>query len=670
MLKKIIMKKNISKHSILLFLSALLFISCQLEDTIIENPPLDDSIIAGSDLANLIQRAAIEDRSYDDFIDFANCLSINLPFTVQIGETTITITTESDYEEVLDVLDNQNNEYEVEIIYPIVITLSDFTQIVINSEKELAPYKEACQEESQGIPCINFIYPLSFSIYNIEFELIDTVTINTNEELYFFIGNIQEETLVSLNFPVELELQTGEVIEVNTNTELQEAIENAMLNCDSMGQVNFSCFDAIDDNLTSCVDTFNTTAYFNLTETIANCETQDIFNVSYHYTENDALANENPISNTIEFGLESPFTNNNIYILVTSIAYPDESRIYPITLIVNNCNDEVCAESTLYENLSQCTWLTGGDTPFTLSFNDNEATATLNEQTQIANFATSTQTIENSGQVFTFFTLEGFDGAFSILNNTYEIGYCSETVITIHDTTPNPLYFSELTKVCDTECDNPGILTEGLIIYIPFGEEAVELITDEILIDEAITYTEDRAGNPNCAAAFTANGAVIPITVTQENALVTTDEFSISIWFQMTNDATGDLETFFQKGESNDQGFLIGVHDGNTPLCLAENPPFSIWDTDWSEEVDVTWFNTDWHHLVITKTQDNIVELWRDGELRNTMEGLDIGAENLNYYLGNNLVGNLDDIRVYNRKINTDEILTLYELEADCFTCL
>jgi hypothetical protein len=107
------------------------------------------------------------------------------------------------------------------------------------------------------------------------------------------------------------------------------------------------------------------------------------------------------------------------------------------------------------------------------------------------------------------------------------------------------------------------------------------------------------------------------------------------------------------------------------PLCFSENPPFSIWDNDWNQEVDVTWTNTDWHHLVITKTSNYYVQLWRDGILRNSQEGLDIGLEALTTYnLGNNLIGNLDDLRVYKRVLNPNEINALYELEADCFTCL
>jgi hypothetical protein len=666
------MKNYLQLCRFVFIVMAVLIVSCQKDGSIIENPPIEDSIEAGSVIATLIQRAAIEDRSFDDFIDLADCLSINLPLTITVNDISITINDENDYNDVLALLANFNNKYDLEIVFPIVITLNDYTQIVINAEEELIPYVIACQEQGEDIPCIKFVFPISFSIYNIAFELIDTLVINSNEELYLFIENIQAGTLVSLNYPVLMELQNGEIIEANNNIELQEAIEAAALDCDIVEQTDFTCFNKLDYVLEVCIDAYSEAAFFDLSSIISSCDTDNEFTISYHYTEQDAITNQNAIPNPEEYTLASPFKDNTIYILVSATSNPGDFIIYELILIVFNCNDEICNEESLNIYLSECKWATNGSIPFVLDFNNGQITATLNENEQTGQYTTGTQIIISSGQEFTQYTINGFTGDFVVLNTTYEVGFCSEEYIAVHSINPeDSIAFTGMERDCDTGCDNPGIITNDLIIYIPFGEEAVELISGEQLNDEAITYTEDRAGNPNCAAAFTANGALIPITVTEENSLVTADAFSVSIWFQMANEDAGNLETFFQKGTTLNDGFSIGAYDLNTPLCFSENPPFSIWDNDWNQEVDVTWTNTDWHHLVITKTSNYYVQLWRDGILRNSQEGLDIGLEALTTYnLGNNLIGNLDDLRVYKRVLNPNEINALYELEADCFTCL
>ncbi len=670
-MKKKIMKNYMQLCGILFVCAAMLLTSCQVEGTEIENPPLEDSIVPESELATLIQRAATEDRSFDDFIDLADCLSINLPFTIIVNEVSITISNENDYVEVIALLEKLNNNYNLEIVYPIVITLNDYTQIVINSEEELTPYVEDCVNQEENIPCIEFVFPISFSIYNIEFELIGTVIINSNEELYLFIENIQEGTLVSLNFPVSMALQDGDIIiEVNNNTELQEALEDADLNCNMDGQIDFSCFDAINDVLVTCVNASNETAYFNLFDAVSECNQNELFQISFHYTEEEALSNQNPIPNANEFALASPFLDNMIHIRVTSGVNPEEFRMYSNLLIVENCNDEICNIDELIVFLNECSWVTDGNTSFILEFNNGEVTASINGFAQTGKYTSDVFIIESSGHYFTQFTLSGFSGDFAVLNTVYEVGFCNEEQIQVHTLDPDiPLPFSILERDCAIGCDNPGFLTDDLIIYIPFGEEAVDLVSGEELDDGAITYTEDRAGNPSCAASFTGNG-IIPITVTDQNDLTSQDAFSVSIWFRMANEEGGDLETFFQKVNTTNEGFSIGVYDLNTPLCFAYDPPFSIWDTDWNEQVDVAWTNTDWHHLVIIKTQANVVQLWRDGILRNTQDGLDIGLETLSYNLGNNLVGNLDDLRVYKRTLNENEISQLYNLEADCFTCL
>ncbi len=772
------MKNHLRIFSLLLACCALLLSSCETEDTEIENPPVEDSIVAESELANLIQRAAIEDRSFDDFIDLADCFSINLPFTVVINDVSLTINDENDYAAVIALIAKFNNKFDVELIYPIVITLNDFTQVVINAEEELIPFVAACLEMDQDIPCIEFVYPLSFSIFNIEFELIDTITIESNEALYLFIENLQAGVLVSLNFPVQMELQNGEIIELNSNAEIQAAIEAAELECNMMNQTEFGCYefiivdqgcdddgngeatfvlniinapenqqecagllpfsltmhltledaingiiapgilfnesvelasqtlyarferiatgdfeiqplelvveacegdadfscfeDNLSDTLFRCVNSFNETAFFTLDFAVTFCEDETEFNVTYHTTEANAIVNQLAISNTESFSIESPFSDNIIYVRVTVTDNPDEFMIYPITLVVSNCNDDLCTEAELIGYLNQCVWnVEGPSEPYILQFEGGNVIAYLGNDSQARPLTTGTNIIESSGEEFPFFILDSFTDDFAPLNNVYEVGQCSEEQISVHTIDPGniELVFTEMFRDCDTNCDNPGFLTDDLVIYMPFANEMVDLISDFEVNNPPAFFIEDRDGNPNCAAFFDGDSAAIPIS--DINNIVNGDAFAVSLWFQMANVNAGDLEKFIQKGSTDSEGFSIRVFDLNTPLCFSDNPPFNLWDDDWNNEVDVVWTNTDWHHLVITRSTDGNVQLWRDGVLRNSGTGMQVGNElDGFYYLGENFLGAMDDLRVYTRALNGNEIIQLYNLEADCFTCL
>ena len=83
------------------------------------------------------------------------------------------------------------------------------------------------------IECVDFQYPISFSVFNIDFQIIDVVTIENDRQLYHFIKRVKNaEVIASLNFPITLEYADGTNIEVNNNEELARTINEARDACD------------------------------------------------------------------------------------------------------------------------------------------------------------------------------------------------------------------------------------------------------------------------------------------------------------------------------------------------------------------------------------------------------------------------------------------------------
>jgi hypothetical protein len=220
-------------------------------------------------------------------------------------------------------------------------------------------------------------------------------------------------------------------------------------------------------------------------------------------------------------------------------------------------------------------------------------------------------------------------------------------------------------------CTNPRVLVDDLAMYMTFSNEiAADLKGNTVIVPENIAYTADRSGNENCAIAF--NGTqFLQIPATLDNAIVQGQEFSISLWFRMQNTNNGDLEKIFSKGNVNGVGFQLSVKDLNAPLFAAGEIE-DVVDTAWKADAALPVDTANWHHLVITVDTDKNIRLYRDGELRNSQlnSNIHIGDNAMDYFIGNNFKGFLDDLRVYKKLLSPQDVQVLYELDGDCNTCL
>ncbi|MBQ0786378.1 MAG: LamG domain-containing protein [Oceanihabitans sp.] len=579
------MKTIHSKFLLFLFLLFLmLFSACQEEVVEITEPDNEETIASNSNLANLMRNVASNDGSRDNIIDYANCLEVALPVTVTANGVTITIESITDYDALETILDAfTNDDDDVEITFPITIIFNDYSELVINSQTELEAQIENCNdedEEDDDIECIDFQFPITISMYNTDFQVIDTVTINDDEALYAFIENLEGGVLASINFPVTMVLANGDTVVVENNSEMEAAIEAAEDACDEDDDYDWN-----DDDIEDC-------------------------DVSLSELETYLLACN-----------------------ITAPTYDASGNILDENYLMFDANGEVA----------------------------------VNGEPTITEFGSWSLLETNSGYTLTIGGLSTFD----LLNGEWLLLGCDEDeFIFSQETNLGNVTIMELEQDCE-DCNTPEVLINDLVIYMPFAEEAHDLISGFNAENTTNTFVEDRAGNSSCAIAFTGNDTFeIPVNTNSE--LEQGDRFSISLWFKMQNTEAGDLELFFRSPGNATQGFQLGVYDLNTPL-FSDNTSFYLWDNDWNGEVDVVWENTDWHHLVVTVDADNTVRLYRDGVQRNIDENssLNIGSQASDRYIvGEGFVGHLDDLRVYKRTLSPNEVGELFNLEGECYTCL
>ncbi|QCK15235.1 hypothetical protein [Mangrovivirga cuniculi] len=233
--------KKIFIHIILLFTATLY--SCQEETVDIQNPSDDEAFTSKSEIANQIKRVTYKDGSDDNIITGGSCISLELPVTVIVNGNEIIVNSEDDYEVVEKIIDRyDDDDDEINIVFPVTVILSDHSEIIINDEEALEDLVDECIEEGfdDDIECIDFEYPLEVTIYATQNQFLENITIDTDKNFHLFIDNLEDDYFVSLAFPLTMILSDGSTVEVNNNIELEELIDDSEDTCDEDDDMNFN----------------------------------------------------------------------------------------------------------------------------------------------------------------------------------------------------------------------------------------------------------------------------------------------------------------------------------------------------------------------------------------------------------------------------------------------
>ena len=94
------------------------------------------------------------------------------------------------------------------------------------------------------IECINFVYPISFSIYDSNNQVLRNESVNNDEELNDLLSSINspdfDGSFIELNYPLSLVNSENETITVYSNQELVEVLSTEN-NCDDLIDNLFAC---------------------------------------------------------------------------------------------------------------------------------------------------------------------------------------------------------------------------------------------------------------------------------------------------------------------------------------------------------------------------------------------------------------------------------------------
>lgn len=215
--------------------------SCRTENDLSVDSPKETTIEANSTIANLVSRVALKDGSFDNMIDYASNLSVQLPMVVTVNGNELEITDSSGYETILDVFDLSDSDIDTSVIsFPITVVLANYSTLVVNSNAELQALSSGENESDDDIECIDFEYPITISVFNETTELFDTISINSDYDMYSFIENLIEFTIATINFPITVKFSDDSTQTINTIQELQDAITTVIDTCDEDDDNDFN----------------------------------------------------------------------------------------------------------------------------------------------------------------------------------------------------------------------------------------------------------------------------------------------------------------------------------------------------------------------------------------------------------------------------------------------
>jgi len=218
--------------------------------------------------------------------------------------------------------------------------------------------------------------------------------------------------------------------------------------------------------------------------------------------------------------------------------------------------------------------------------------------------------------------------------------------------------------------DEPSeTLPNGLVAFYPFNGNANDVINGNDSIVHGPLLTEDRFGRPNSAYSF--DGMDDYIVSADESDVGYNEQYTVALWFRYTQPMDGS--------ESN--GWLL--HRGRTPSCKYE-PALQVssdsklfakvsYCRDTGRFAEVEIIPNKWHFVVMSVNGQS-QRLYLDGEIvasgnkptkfdfssRIFLGGASEDGITAN---GDFYEGAIDDVQIYYRSLNSEEIQDLYNQE-------
>ena len=224
--------KKLKFITALILTTFLTFTSCQdeLDNENGQNPNTNTS---DSQTASNLERSSQYDGSFDDFLDGLSCSSILLPVTATVNGSQVSIISQSDYQQVIDILGEFNTDDDTIMLqFPLTVRLSNYTEVVITNQAEYDALITECEEAEanaqDAISCIDIDFPITILTYSLNLDQTGSVVIESEQQLYTYMNNFGSDELFAVNYPITATLTDNSTVTLTSDLDLQSAISDCI----------------------------------------------------------------------------------------------------------------------------------------------------------------------------------------------------------------------------------------------------------------------------------------------------------------------------------------------------------------------------------------------------------------------------------------------------------
>ena len=209
-------------------------------------------------------------------------------------------------------------------------------------------------------------------------------------------------------------------------------------------------------------------------------------------------------------------------------------------------------------------------------------------------------------------------------------------------------------------------LNNGLVGYWPMDEGTGSSTTEDQSAEsnDGTLYNIDNSNwiNGKCGTGLELNGSNEYVNCGSGTSLEISNEITISAWIKLAN-LTSGYQTIAGKWTSvaGERCYIFQVNDNKLEFW------YSVDGTVYTHLSSTTLLTTEWCHVVCVLGTDDVIRLYiNKAEEPTTASFTSFNQHTQEFYIGKFAGGEyfngiIDEVRVYDRKINTDEIQYLYD---------
>jgi hypothetical protein len=218
-----------------------------------------------------------------------------------------------------------------------------------------------------------------------------------------------------------------------------------------------------------------------------------------------------------------------------------------------------------------------------------------------------------------------------------------------------------------------SVLTNGLIAYYPFSGNANDASgngNDGTVF--GATLTTNRFGYSNQAYYFNGSSSYVTVPI---NSSVFSNDFTASVWFDLYDITNGFPTLFDEQGNSAFRESIVGQTSGGSGIGnLVAYSSYAPATFAWFLETQQPTPTGQYSQAVVTKAGTNVTIYWNGqiaatSQVSNTTfvpgQFLKIGRQDVEDVPGDTAFhGVIEDIRIYNRALSSNEVAQLNTLES------